>query len=120
MMTFMNKEFVTDFAREWLDAWNSHDIDKILSHYSDDFEMNSPVIQQITAEKSGVLKGKELVRNYWEKALKMMPGLHFEFLNSFLGVNSLVILYRGHRGLSAETFFFNGEGKVVRAYAHYE
>lgn len=116
----MNKDFADEFARDWIEAWNSHDIDKIMSHYSEDFEMSSPVIKQITNEKSGTLKGKNAVRAYWEKALNMNPALHFELIKSFSGVNSIVIHYKGHRGLSAETFFFNSEGKVISAYAHYE
>ena len=31
------------FADEWIEAWNSHDLDRILSHYSDDAELLSPV-----------------------------------------------------------------------------
>lgn len=116
----MDKEFVKDFAQEWIEAWNSHDLDKIMSHYAEDFEMSSPVITQITGEKSGTLKGKNAVRAYWEKALSMIPTLHFELLNSYSGVNSIIIQYKGHRGMSAEVFFFDGEGKVIRAYAHYE
>jgi hypothetical protein len=116
----MDKVFVNDFAHEWVDAWNSHDLDRIMSHYSEEFEMSSPVIKKITDEKNGTLKGKNVVRAYWEKALKMNPTLHFELIKSFSGVNSIVIHYKGHRGLSAEIFFFNGEGKVTSAYAHYE
>jgi len=116
----MEKEIANSFASEWIEAWNSHDLDKIMSHYSDDFEMNSPVITQLTNEKSGKLKGKVAVRAYWEKALSMNPSLHFEFINCFLGANSLIIHYKGHRGMAAETFIFNDEGKVKIAYAHYE
>ena len=32
------------FADDWIAAWNAHDLEKILSHYTDDFEMSSPVI----------------------------------------------------------------------------
>lgn len=42
-----------------IDSWNSHDLDRILSHYSDDFEMSAPFIIRILGESSGVLKGKE-------------------------------------------------------------
>ncbi len=91
-----------------------------MSHYSDDFEMNSPAITLITNEKSGKLKGREAVRAYWEKALSMNPSLHFELVKSFVGANSIVIHYKGHRGFGAETFIFNEEGEVSNAYAHYE
>ena len=50
----------------------------------------------------------------------MNPKLHFELINSYFGANSVVIHYKGHRGLSAETFVFDNEGKVKSAYAHYE
>jgi ketosteroid isomerase-like protein len=38
----MTAEFAAQFAEEWIAAWNSHDLDRILSHYADDFEMASP------------------------------------------------------------------------------
>lgn len=116
----MNKEFTKKFTREWVEAWNSHDLDKIMTHYAEDFEMNSPVIKQIMNEPTGILKGKKEIRAYWGKALQMNPTLHFEVIKSYSGANSVVIHYKGHRGLSAEVFIFNEEGKVRSAYAHYE
>ena len=41
------------FAREWVEAWNAHDLDAILSHYHDDFEMASPRIATVVGEPSG-------------------------------------------------------------------
>jgi len=116
----MDKEFASQFAREWIEAWNSHDLDKIMAHYAEDFEMSSPVIRQLMNIDSGTIKGKIEVRAYWEKALAKIPDLHFELVDAYSGVNSVVIQYKGHRGLSAEVFFFNSEGKVERAFAHYE
>jgi len=116
----MNPEYAIKFSLEWVEAWNEHDLDKIMTHYSDDFEMTSPVIKKIMNIESGVIKGKNEVRSYWEKALTMNPDLHFEIIKVFTGANSIVIHYKGHRGLSAETFFFNSVGKVKSSHAHYE
>lgn len=116
----MKKEFAEKFAKEWVEAWNSHDLNKILFHYESDFEMSSPIIKEIAKEPSGKLKGIEQVRAYWSKALKMNPKLHFKVKNIFIGATSIVLEYEGHRGLSAETFIFNKSGKVVAASAHYE
>ena len=116
----MENFFAHNFSLEWVKAWNSHDLDKIMAHYADDFEMNSPIIKQIMNEPTGKLKGKEKIRAYWEKALKMNPTLHFEIIKYYSGTNSVVIQYKGHRGLSAEVLFFDEEGKVKSAYAHYE
>jgi len=113
------KDFANRFAEEWIESWNSHDLDRILSHYADDFEMSSPVIAQLMHEPSGTLRGKDAVRAYWTKALAQRPDLHFELANVFAGANSVTISYRGHRGLSAEVFWFNPELKVYRASAHY-
>jgi len=38
----LSKAFADHFAAEWIAAWNSHDLERILSHYTDNFEMSSP------------------------------------------------------------------------------
>ena len=115
----IDKAFAEHFASEWIDSWNSHDLDRILSHYSDDFEMVSPLIAQIANEPSGVLKGKDAVGAYWAKALERIPDLRFELVTTLVGVESITIYYRGARGLSAEVFHFDDAGKVSKAFAHY-
>lgn len=116
----MNPEVAKDFSEHWIEAWNSHDLDKILSHYTDDFEMSSPVIISIMNEPSGKLKGKENIRAYWAKALAKYPDLHFKKLHVLVGSSSVTIIYNGVRGLSAEVFLFNDENKVYSAFAHYD
>jgi hypothetical protein len=118
-MTTVTREFALEFAAEWIAAWNAHDLERILSHYTDDFEMSSPVIVQLVGEPSGTLKGKATVRVYWSKALARLPDLHFELEGVYAGAASIVIHYRGPRGASAEVFWFDAEGKVDRAAAHY-
>jgi ketosteroid isomerase-like protein len=115
----LTREFAVRFAEEWVAAWNSHDLERILSHYTDDFEMASPIIVQLMGEPSGTLKGKQAVREYWAKALARLPDLRFELIDVYVGAESVVIHYRGPRGASAEAFWFDPEGKVRRAAAHY-
>lgn len=116
----MNEKFATSFASEWVNAWNAHDIERVLSHYKDDFEMSSPIIAQLLGEPSGTLKGKEAVGAYWRKALQAVPDLRFELISVLIGVRSVTLYYKGARDrLSAEVFDFNASGQVVRAVAHY-
>lgn len=115
----LEKAFADHFASDWVKAWNAHDLDRILSHYTDDFEMSSPVIIKVAGEPSGTLKGKQAVGAYWAKALQLIPDLHFELITTLVGVNSITLYYKGARGLSAEVFHFNQDGKVTRAFAHY-
>lgn len=116
----MDSLLANEFARHWVDAWNSHDLDAILSHYTDDFEMSSPVIVNTMNEPSGKLKGKGSIRIYWSAALEKYPDLRFEKLHVLVGTGSVTIIYNGVRGLSAEVFHFNNEAKVYAAYAHYD
>ncbi|MFA6357967.1 MAG: nuclear transport factor 2 family protein [Candidatus Omnitrophota bacterium] len=117
----MEKSFAVDFANDWISAWNSHDLIRILSHYSDDFEMASPMIVEIMANSSGVLKGKDAVGAYWAKALQMVPNLRFELMMVCAGVNSITIQYRGVGGrIAVEVFSFGLDRKVTKAHAHYE
>ena len=116
----IEKEFAERFAAEWIAAWNSHDLDRVLSQYSDDFTMSSPLIAKIAEEPTGTLKGKEKVRAYWSKALKMIPDLHFDLVSFLVGVDSITLCYKGHRGLAAEVLHFDRNGKVIEGYAHYQ
>jgi ketosteroid isomerase-like protein len=58
----MNEAEAHHFAAEWIDAWNAHDLDRVLAHYADQFEMSSPFIARIAGEASGSLRGKKAVR----------------------------------------------------------
>jgi ketosteroid isomerase-like protein len=119
----ISREFAASFAAEWIAAWNARDLPRVLSHYSEDFEMSSPLIIEIAGEPSGCLRGKEKVRAYWQAALNRNPGnpgLHFELLDVFVGANTVVLHYRRNSGnRAAKILFFNKEGLVYRAAAHY-
>ena len=84
----ISREFAERFSKHWIDSWNSHDLEAVLSHYSDDFEMSSPYIIGIAGESSGNFKGKAEVGAYWSAALKTMPDLHFELVKTLVGVKA--------------------------------
>jgi SnoaL-like domain len=115
----IDKAFADQFAADWIDSWNKHDLVRVLSHYTDDFEMSSPVIIKVAGEPSGTLKGKKSVGSYWAKALQLFPNLHFELVATLVGVNSITLYYKGVSGPAAEVFHFNQDGKITSAYAHY-
>ena len=112
--------FADDFARHWVEAWNTHDLSRVLAHYTDDFEMSSPFIAQFAGETKGTLKGKEKVAAYWRTAFERFPTLKFEPIQVLTGASSVVIYYQTSFGRkAAEVFFFNDAGLVERAAAHY-
>ncbi len=117
----IDKNFAENFAKDWIEAWNSHDIEKIFSHYADDVEMSSPLIIERMNEPSGTLKGKDKIRPYWEKGLARFPPIHFEFERVLIGANGIVILYKNQKNQQvAEVLIFNNAGKVTGGNAHYD
>jgi ketosteroid isomerase-like protein len=103
-----------------VDSWNSHDLDRILSHYADDFQMTSPFIVTMMNEPTGTIKGKEKVRAYWAQALERLPDLHFDLIEVLASVDSITVYYNAVLGKrAAEVLFLDDNGKVRRAVAHY-
>lgn len=108
------------FAAEWVAAWNAHDIEAVLAHYTDDFTMTTPMIKNLLGIPSGTLQGKPAVGNYWRAALRKIPDLQFSIIETTCGVDTVSIYYDAVLGRRAiETFFFNAEGKVCKALATY-
>lgn len=95
-VSMISPEQARHFASEWVSAWNSHDLDRILSHYSDDFSMTSPFIAgPLGGEPSGTLRGKDKVPHH--------PTAHTHSLSSLsrsddLGARLLDQGLRAHAG----------------------
>ncbi|GJM31601.1 MAG: hypothetical protein DHS20C18_06020 [Saprospiraceae bacterium] len=109
-----------EFAKNWVEAWNSHDMNEILHHYTDDFEITTPMIKMALGIDTGTLKGKEAIADYWSKALEKMPDLKFELYDVTKSVNSIALYYQSVMNKrSIEVMFFNEEGLITKVIAHY-
>ena len=110
----MTKDFAAAFAKGWVDSWNSHDLEKILSHYSEDFTIESPLAVQLYPQSNGMVVGKSEVRKYWSIGLERSPNLKFEILDVLTGVNSMAIYMfnASSNKKSVEVMSFNSEMKV--------
>jgi len=114
-------ENLTAFGEAWLRAWNSHDLEEILSHYDADILFYSPVIKRINNDPSGCIRGKENLRAYFSKALIAYPSLHFELYHILEGVNSVVLYYKSVNDmLSTEMMVLNEKGLISEVRAHYK
>jgi hypothetical protein len=116
----ISKEFATNFTKEWIDGWNSHDIDKIMIHYDESIDFTSPFIVELNNDPNGRISNKKDLKDYFSRALNKYPDLHFQLLNTLLSVNSLIIYYQSiNNMIAAEYFEFNDHGKIIRVKAHY-
>ncbi|MBN8779893.1 nuclear transport factor 2 family protein [Thiobacillus sp.] len=118
-MPLVTQEAAMTFAQGWIEAWNRHDLDAVLDLFSQDFEFCSPYVIELANEASGCLRDREAVHRYWQTGLARIPDLRFRLIDVLAGVSSLTIYYAGHRGMVAETFHLDGNGKAVKAVACY-
>ena len=116
----LTADWVDNFAREWIAAWNSHDLDRICSHYAADIEFTSPFVTSLTGKLDGTVMTVPALRSYFRKALERFPDLQFQHLFTCAGVRTVTIVYRSVNGMvAAETMEMGSEGKVMRTFAQY-
>jgi hypothetical protein len=109
-----------EFAQEWVAAWNSHDLDRILSHYEEEVVLISPIAARLLGDPTGTVQGKAALRRYFQKGLEVYPNLQFELLDVIWGIESLVLYYINQQGTQSGEFMkLNNRGKVTRVIAHY-
>jgi len=120
-MKEITMEFAKQFADAWVRDWNTHDLDKILSHYTEDFVMESPLAATRLPETNGRVAGKGNVQVYWAQGLQLNPGLEFEILDVLCGVGYVTIYYRNKSTAKrvVEVLHFNDAGIVDRAMSNY-
>jgi hypothetical protein len=108
------------FASDWIEAWNAHDLDRVMSHYDDNVEYFSAFVAKLTGTTTGMLQGKEKVKEYLAKGLEAYPDLYFEFHKVFIGVASITLQYKSVNNLiAAEVFELNDKGLAIRVQCHY-
>lgn len=64
------------FAKAWTEAWNSHDVDRILTYYTDD-----AFFEDVPSVENGwdvPLRGHQMMRESLVKTFEEMPDLEFE------------------------------------------
>lgn len=116
----MTQQQADEFAKQWIEAWNSHDLDRIMTHYAEDIEFYSPLVVSLGANNEGRIDSKESLQQYFKRGLTAYPKLKFKLLHVFCGIDSLVIQYESVNGkLAAEVMQLEKAFQAVRVMCHY-
>ena len=116
----LTAEEAQEFARHWVEAWNLHNLDEIMSHYAEDVVLVSPVAAKILNDPSGMVKGKEALRAYFKRGLDVYPNLKFDLIDVMWGISSVILYYTNQKGAKTGEFMeIDSKGKVVRVVANY-
>lgn len=115
----MNQDEAEKFGEAWRDAWNSHDLDRIISHYAHDVVFTSPLVISITGKSDGTLHGIADLRDYFAAGLARFPELHFSEPTAYATVDGVALLYTSVNGRLACEVMQLRDDKVVAVRAHY-
>jgi ketosteroid isomerase-like protein len=111
---------VRKFADDWIRAWNSHDLEAIMSHYAAEVVLTSPTAAKLLGDSSGTIKGKEAVRSYFARGLEAFPNLTFELLDVMWGISSVVLYYLNQKGTKTGEFMeLDANRKISKVVANY-
>jgi hypothetical protein len=118
----LQPEFARQFALEWVDTWNSRDLERILAHYDDEVVLISPVALKLLNNGDGVVRGKAALREYFLRGIQAFPNRRFDLIDVLWGVETIVVYYgnnvRGSK--SAEVMQLTPHGKIRRVWANYD
>ena len=67
-----------EIAIKWFEAFNEHDLEKLLALYHNDAEHFSPKLKIRLPETQGLIKGKDALRSWWQDAFDRLPSLNYE------------------------------------------
>ncbi len=65
-------------AMLWFEAFNAHNLEKLLSLYDDDAQHFSPKLKIRHPETQGFVTGKEALRSWWQDSFDRLPSLHYK------------------------------------------
>jgi ketosteroid isomerase-like protein len=74
----MSPEKLQSIAFSWFDAFNAHNLEKLVSLYDDDAAHFSPKLKIHKPETNGLVKGKAALRDWWRDAFDRLPTLHYK------------------------------------------
>lgn len=74
----MSTEKNLSIAHLWFEAFNAHNLDKLLSLYDDEAQHYSPKLKIRIPETEGLITGKEALRAWWKEAFDHLPTLHYK------------------------------------------
>ena len=64
-------------ATRWFEAFNEHDLEKLLRLYHDEAQHYSPKLKIRQPETNGLVTGKSALRAWWRDAFGRLPSLQY-------------------------------------------
>jgi hypothetical protein len=96
----MNSQENEAIAMKWFEAFNAHNLEKLLSLYHSDAKHFSPKLKIHKPETNGFIVGKNALRDWWRDAFNRLPTLNY--CVSSLTANNKAVFMEYLRKVSGE------------------
>ena len=104
-------------AHAWFEAFNSHNLEKLLSLYDDDAEHFSPKLKIKKPETNGWVKGKKALHDWWQDAFDQLPTLQYKVTSLTANSDRVFMEYirtvQGENDMLVAEVLEIKEGKIV-------
>jgi hypothetical protein len=87
----MNSAANKAIAEAWLKAFNTRDLEYLLSLYDENAQHYSPKLKARQPDTNGLIRGKKSLRDWWQDAFDRLPTLHYKATN-IIADNSFVFI----------------------------
>ena len=74
----MKPEENKTIATKWMQAFNEHNVERILDLYDENAQHFSPKLKQRKPETRGLIIGKAQMRDWWKDAFERLPSLKYD------------------------------------------
>ena len=103
---------IITIARQWFDAFNQHDLEKLLALYADNAQHYSPKLKLRHPETKGLIIGKYALRSWWRDSFDRLPSLRYEPTRFIADGDSVFVEYT--RYIDVEDSMTVGEVLEIR------
>jgi hypothetical protein len=85
-------------VNDWIEAWNSRDLDRIMKHYDSSVIFTANTVIRRWKRPDGILRGADELREHFRTGLALAPTLRFELEEVFTAPGGYAVLYRRDNG----------------------
>ncbi|MDZ4663239.1 MAG: nuclear transport factor 2 family protein [Bacteroidota bacterium] len=104
-------------AIKWFEAFNEHNLEKLLTLYDDNAQHYSPKLKVRKPETRGFVMGKDQLRDWWADSFKRLPTLKYEVIKLTADEAQVFMEYtrfvNGEQSLSVGEVLEIEKGKIV-------
>ncbi len=119
----MGKSPVQETIDNWIDSWNSHDLEKIMDSYAETAELYDPKIKEIYPNRLTIV-GKEGIKNYYRVVLKLFPELKIKPRGLWIKGDEALLEYyiyinEDSKADVVSKFYINKDKKIQGHFVYY-